>query len=394
MKKNLALGLAGIMIVSMLTGCGSSNQNKSKFLLKDVNYNKYVKLCKYTGIDAEQIEFEVGEDEIQDSIEEQLYDYAEYPEINRAIEQGDMVSIAFTGTIDGQEAENYTGEDEIQVGTEFFYPEVEEALVGKKAKDSFETKIVLDDEWAIEDEDVGKELVLKVTINSASEEKIPELTEEFVKENMEYSSIDEYKAALKEELRKSKEEEYKAETVNTVLDYIVEHSKFNGYPQELYDSCKETFDAQNEYDAMLYGMEVEDFLEMAGLDEAGCKEAIEESVKYELAVAMISIDAQIDCTDEEVDAFLEDNYADYEYESVEELLTDYSKEELGYMVLYQKVMDYLYDNANKKTISEEEYLARNADMFGDEDEDAEFEEEGDIELDEGEDGELELQEEE
>lgn len=374
MKKSFALGLVGMLTLSLLTGCGAE-QVKSQYLMENVNYKKYVKLCKYTGVDAEQVEFSVTDEEVEETLEEEMYEYAEYPEVTgRNIEQGDFVSISYTGIIDGAESEDYSGEDEIQVGTEFFYPAAEEAMVGKKAKDSFETKITLDEDWAYNEEDAGKELLLKVTINSCTEEILPELTDDFVQEHTEYNSVDEYKAALREEVQKSKEEEYKADTVNEVLDYIVEHSKFNDYPQELYDSCKEAFDSQNEYEAMMNGMDADTYLEMLGMSDEEIKKAVEESVKYELAVGMIAIEQQMDCTKEEVSSFIEDNYVDYGYSSAEELLEDYSEQEIGYILLYQKVMDYLYDNANKKPISEEDYNARNAEMFGIEDDEVEIEE--------------------
>lgn len=365
MKKTLALGLTVVMMAGLLSGCGNTS---SEYLL-DVKYSKYVKLCNYKGVEATRVKFDVTEDDVQGQIEENLYDYVTYDVVtNRGIETGDYANIDYAATLDGEEAEDYSGEGEdILVGEGYIYPEVEEALVGMKTGEDKTVEVSLTDEYA-EEEDVGKKLSVKVTLNEISVENVPEYNEEFVKENTDFETIEEYEEAVKKELQESKEEEYKYAAAEEIMAYLIDNSEFDGYPQELYDECKENYDSSNEYYASMYGMELQDYLDMFGLDEETQKQEIEENVQYEIVIGAIAQAEKIDCTEQEIADFIKEVYADYGYESEDAFSADYSDDEIGYELIYEKVMDLLYENAEYKEISEEEYLLeQQEDMYNEED---------------------------
>lgn len=365
MKKTLALGLTVVMMAGLLSGCGNTS---SEYLL-DVKYSKYVKLCNYKGVEATRVKFDVTEDDVQGQIEENLYDYVTYDVVtNRGIETGDYANIDYAATLDGEEAEDYSGEGEdILVGEGYIYPEVEEALVGMKTGEDKTVEVSLTDEYA-EEEDVGKKLSVKVTLNEISVENVPEYNEEFVKENTDFETMEEYEEAVKKELQESKEEEYKYAAAEEIMAYLIDNSEFDGYPQELYDECKENYDSSNEYYASMYGMELQDYLDMFGLDEETQKQEIEENVQYEIVIGAIAQAEEIDCTEQEIADFIKEVYADYGYESEDAFSADYSDDEIGYELIYEKVMDLLYENAEYKEISEEEYLLeQQEDMYIEED---------------------------
>lgn len=365
MKKTLALGLTVVMMAGLLSGCGNTS---SEYLL-DVKYSQYVKLCNYKGVEATRVKFDVTEDDVQGQIEENLYDYVTYDVVtNRGIETGDYANIDYAATLDGEEAEDYSGEGEdILVGEGYIYPEVEEALVGMKTGEDKTVEVSLTDEYA-EEEDVGKKLSVKVTLNEISVENVPEYNEEFVKENTDFETMEEYEEAVKKELQESKEEEYKYAAAEEIMAYLIDNSEFDGYPQELYDECKENYDSSNEYYASMYGMELQDYLDMFGLDEETQKQEIEENVQYEIVIGAIAQAEKIDCTEQEIADFIKEVYADYGYESEDAFSADYSDDEIGYELIYEKVMDLLYENAEYKEISEEEYLLeQQEDMYNEED---------------------------
>lgn len=353
MKKKVALGLTGIMMISALTGCGNFS---SKYLL-DVDYSDYVKLCEYKGLDGEKVKVEVTDEEIQEEVDYRLYDFVTTEEItDRGIEIGDCANIDYTATMDGVEASDYSGEGEdLYVGEGYYYPELEDALVGMKTGESKTVEVELTEDYA-DAEDVGKKISLEVKVNGISLDNLPEYNEDFVKENTDYDSIADYEASIEEELKASKEETYKYEVIDTMMTYIVDNSEFNGYPEELYTQCEENYDSSNEYMAAMYGMEIEEYLELMGIDEETKKEDIKANVNYELVIGTIAQKEKIDSDEEEIQKFVTDNYEDYGYESEEEFLSDYSEEEIGYELIYEKVMEFLYDNANLIEVTEEEYL--------------------------------------
>lgn len=393
MKKTQALGLTAVLMAALLSGCGNTS---SEYLL-DVKYSKYVKLCNYKGVEATKVKFDITEADVQEQIEQNLYDYVTYDVVaDRGIETGDYANIDYVATMDNEEAEGYSGEGEdILVGEGYIYPEVEEALVGMKTGEDKTVGVTLTDEYA-EEEDVGKKLSVKVTLNEISVENLPEYNEEFVQENTDFNTTEEYEESVKKEMQESKEEEYKYVAAEEIMAYLVDNSEFDGYPQELYDECKENYDSSNEYYASMYGMELEDYLDTFGLDEETQKQDIEDNVQYEIVVGAIAQAEGIDCTEKEITDFIKDVYADYGYESEDAFSADYSNDEIGYELIYEKVIDFLCENAEFNEISEEEYLQeQEADMYfeGDEvlDEDAKADEgqelpEEDMQLEDGSDG--------
>lgn len=368
MKKIIALGLVSALMVTSLTGC--NGKSSSKYLM-DVAYSDYVKLCEYKGVEATKVVYEVTDEEVLEEIEYNLYDYATYDSVtDRGVEVGDYATITYTTVIDGTENADYSGEEEeVLVGEGYLYPDLEDALVGMKTGESKEVKVEMTEDYAEEDL-VGKIATVNVTVDLITVENLPEYNLDFVKENTEFSTMEEYEASVKESLLTSKEDEYKYVAIEELFAYLIENSEFDGYPEELYTKCEELYDESNEYYASMYGMELEEFLELFGIDEETKKAEIQANVNYELVIGAIAQAEDIDCTEKEVEEYIDEIYLDYGYESAEAFLEDYTAEEIGYELIYQKVSEFLYENAKFVEISEEDYLAE---------EEAEYYEEEDVE---------------
>lgn len=395
MKKLMAIGMASVMMLAGITGCdkvtekSTGSESKSEYLL-DVKYSDYVTLCDYKGIETTKVVFDISDDELQGEIEYYMYDYVTYdPVTDRAAEVGDYANITYTATIDGEVNEEYSGEEEdVLIGEGYIYTELEDALIGMNAGDKKEVEVELTEEFADEDM-VGKKAVLDVTVNNITVENMPEYNLDFVKENTEFDTMEEFEESLKEELSASKEEEYKYVSIEELFTYLCENSEFNGYPEELYAQCEELYDSSNEYYASMYGMELEEFLDVFGIDEETKKTDIEANVNQELVIGAIAQAEGIDCTEKEIDEYVESIYADYEYESAEAFLEDYSKEEIGYDLIYQKVSEFLYEHAHFVEKAEEDYLAEQEAEFAEDGEELddealeeEFEESDDEALEE------------
>ena len=378
--------MASVLIMAGITGCGQSNP-----YLKNISYSKYVDLCDYKGVEASKVTFEITDEEVQSAIDEEMYDYVTYdPITDRAAKEDDYANVTYKTTIDGKENENYSAQDEdVVIGEGYLFPEVEEELVGMKTGDNKKIDVEITEDYAYDDADIGKKASVDVTLNEISKEIVPEYNDDFVKENTEYKDKAEYEAAKKKELEESREEEYKSAAVQEIMQYLLDNSKFNGYPDDLYTECEENYNNDNEYSASMYGMELSEFEEMLGLDEDTKKQDIINNVNSELIMGAIAQKEKISCSKKEVDQFVKDNYATYGYESAEDFLKDYSEEEVGYQLTYQKVADFLYDNAKLTEISEDEYNEQQAQLYDDteaSDEEIEGSAEGDVEED-SEDGE-------
>lgn len=372
MKKLVVWGLTTVMVATSLVGCGKSS---SKYLL-DVDYKDYVKLCEYKGVEATKIIYEVTDEAILEEIEYSLYDYATYdPVLDRGAENGDYAAIAYEMTINGEKNEDLSvDEEEVLIGEGYLYPELEEALVGMKPGESKDVEVELTEDY-VEESLVGKVASVTVTLNEITVEKLPEYNLDFVKENTEFDTMEEYEASIKESLLASKEEEYQYLAIEEIFAYLIDNSEFNGYPEDLYSQCEEAYNQSNEYYASMYGMELDEFLNFFGVDEETKKEEILSNVYYELVIGAIAQAEGIDCTEQEVNEYVDEIYGIYGYETAEEFLKDYSREEIGYDLIYQKVSDFLYENAKFIEKAEEEYLAEQDEMYSEEMEEVDVEEE-------------------
>ena len=368
----MALGLVSAMIITLFTGCGKT---PSKYLM-DIDYSDYITLCDYKGIKATKVVFDITEEDVKEEIEYMLYDYVTYDEVkDRGVLEGDYANVEYVTTIDGEENEDYSSEeDEIFVGEGYTYPELEEALIGMEVGDTKEVEFVLTEDYA-EEELIGKTAVMNVTLNGISVENLPEYNLEFVQENTEFDTIEAYEESVKESIKAYKEEEYQYVAVEELFTYVLENSEFDGYPEELYTKCEEYYNESNAYYASMYGMELEEFLEMFGIDEETKKEEIEYNVKYELVIGAIATEEGIDCTEKEINEFVDEVYADYGYESAEDFLKEYAAEEIGFDLIYQKVSDFLYENATFVEKSEEDYLAEEEAYYYDDEVEEEVESE-------------------
>ena len=355
MRKKITLGLACVMMMSALGGCGTA---KSKYLL-DVDYTDYVKLCDYKGVETDKVVYEITDEAVQKEIESLLYDYATYENItNRGVQEGDYVVIDYSSKMDGKDAEDYSAEEEeFSLGDGYFYPEAEKALEGMKVGDTKEVEVTLTEESA-EEEDIGKKLQMNITLKSISEEILPEYNQKFVEEETDYDTIEEFEKSIRDDLEVEKKEEYESVSTEGILEYIVDNSTFDGYPQELYDQCEKYYDSSNESYAAMWGMELEEFMELMGIDEDAKKQDVELNVNYELVVGAIAQTEGIDCTEEEIDNFAKENYEELGYEDTEAFFKDYDREEIGSELIYQKVVQLLLEHAKFVEISEAEYLER------------------------------------
>ena len=382
MKKRVGVLIAGACLVMSITGCGGNN----------------VKLGEYKGIEGEKVVCEVSDEEVTEAVEEMMYDYVTYDTVtDRAAIEGDYVNVDYVITkLDGkpyapdaddseeeneeaddskeendEEAEEETAEEEeaddaggddpysgygedIVIGEEYIYPEVEQALIGMKTGDKKTVSAKLTDDYVDEDM-VGKTAEIEVTLNEISVENKPDYNDAFVKENLEYDTVAEYEAALKEQLLSDKEEEYKYETVSGIMQKIIDNSTFNGYDKKTYADCEEEYNSSNEQMAAMYGMELADYEELVGIDEDTKKEDILSMVHEHQVVEAIAKAENISVSDKDVNEFAEDNYKDYEYDSAEDFVKDYGMDYLKYYLLSEKVYDYIFDNSKLTEITEEEY---------------------------------------
>ena len=367
MKRKVLLLATAICTVSLLAGCsekdGSTESSATGANASTESYEEYVTLGEYKGLDVQLIKAEVTDDMVDDEIDMLLEDNAVYTPISdRGAAEGDTVNINYTGKIDGQEFDGGSAEDfELELGSGYLLDDLESQIIGMKSGETKDLNVSVPADYiedTVEEDAPDKDAVFTVTVNSVSEKSLPEYSDEFIAGVTDYKTTAEYEEGTKKELLASRESDNRSTAGMDALSQVMENSTFNGYPQELYDSCKQEYDAMNEMYAEMLGVDV------AGLDtdEEETKSTIESIVNEKMVCAAIAAAENISVSDEEYQKYLEDNYALYDYASAAEYEETESKESLMNEILTEKIYNFLIDNAKITEISEDEYYGDDEDL--------------------------------
>ena len=191
-----------------------------------------VELGKYKGHKIGKKEAEVGEQEIDASIKALVEQNASLVVKEGEAKMGDTVVIDFEGFIDGKAFDGGKGENyDLELGSHSFIPGFEEALVGHKAGDEFDLPVTFPENYV--EELKGKSAVFKVKVHEVKEKKMPELTDELVKDlgiaNVE--TVLQLKDHQKAELLKKKDAELRNEYFTKLIDKIVEGCQITIAPE-------------------------------------------------------------------------------------------------------------------------------------------------------------------
>lgn len=356
-KKHIFLGMLLTSTIIALAGCGEKKVKTDGLTYKA---SDYVTLGEYKALTVTYPEvMEITQEDVDMTVQERLDEDAEYIEItDRPIQNGDYISIDFTGTIDGEEFEGGSEEEyEFTIGEGEFLEEFENNLIGKKKEETTKFSITFPEDY---DETLGgKEAEFTVTINEIFEVKVPEYNDAYVQNMTDYNTKEEYEASIKEELTTSAQEETIMMAGEDALYMAVENAKVEGYPQELYDICYADTEASYQSYAAMFGMEYEEFItDFVG--EGGIEELVIEQVNDILVSQAIAEKEGIALSEEEYDEQVAVMAVENEYESVDALLEDYGKDYIVMMLTRQKVIEFLYESANLKEVSQEEYYGEEA----------------------------------
>ena len=346
MKKRISYALGVTCTAALLLGgCSSSS-----------TYGKHMTLGEYKGLEISKIKTEITDDYLEQEISYTLDDNTEYFETDRAAQNGDMVNITYSSTMNGEAFDGGSGEDmDIELGAGYLEGDIlqdaESEIIGMKADDTKERDLTIPEDYYFADSLAGQKIHVTLTVNSVSEIERPELTDEFVASISDFDTVDAYKEDLKKSLEASADENNEYTAGSDALTQVVENSTFKGYPDDLYNKCKDLYDQTNQAYAELLGLDVSDF---EGTEEE-TKAAVESMVYEDMVITSIAEKEKLTVSDDEYQKYVEDNLDTYGMSSVEEFESTYSKDSVMEELLREKVQKLLLDNAKITEVSEEDY---------------------------------------
>lgn len=322
----------------------SSGENRL-VSVKDVS--KYVTIGEYKGLELTRTSQPVTDDDVQAEINYNLEDNGSEVK-DGTVENGDTVTINFTGTIDGKEFDGGSAEDyELVVGDGEMIDGFEDGIVGMKSGETKELDLTFPDDY-YEESVAGKAVVFKVTLQKFT--RPAELTDEWVAENTEYKTVDEYRAAVKTQLEDTAVQTADYELYSDAWNEVQAASEIKDYPKEDVDAAKKSYQELNEKYVKDAGMEMADFLKSQGMSEedyeSECQQYAESKVEQNLIVQGIMDAEGLSIDDEETQKLKDDLIKEYGFASIDEMIETYGEQEVNESLALLRVERFIVDNAN------------------------------------------------
>ena len=263
-----------------------------------------VELKDYTGLDVEGITGEVTDEQVEAALERKRQSSADLQSLDdEPAAEGHVVTYSYDGTIDGEPLTDGRREDlKALLGAGKAPPVFEAALGGRRPGETFTVDEVLPDEYP-EQALVGKRLIAEVTVDDVAERLVPDLDDEFARDN-DYDDLDALRVDLREELAGKADKEARKENARRVVKAVLENNDFEVPPALV----------RGRTDANLQGAKdsfAEKGVDLEQLqDPAELRAFVQQHVVFETR-SQVVVDAlvrqeRLDVTDADVDAKMEE----------------------------------------------------------------------------------------
>ena len=245
---------------------------------------------------------------------------------DRAAQNGDDVVIDFEGfkdnvAFEGGKAEKFT----LTLGSGQFIPGFEDQIIGHNIGDEFDVNVTFPEDYGAK-ELAGAPAVFKVKLHEIKTKELPELDDEFVKDQSEFDTVDELKADVRKKLEDAAKKTSEQEEEGKIFDEVI--AKVEGeIPEVMYERRVDEMIEEMGQRLAPQGISLDMYLQYTGqtLDslKKTYREQAEKQVKLRLALEKISELEGIEVTDDEAEEEIKkmaDNYK-MEVEQVKSYVT-------------------------------------------------------------------------
>lgn len=313
-----------------------------------VTASDYITLPEDLGLTLSDEANTVSDEDVADYINENIMvNYTETQEVtDRAAADGDTVNIDYVGTVDGVEFDGGSAEGyDLTLGSGTFIDGFEEQIVGHTPGESFDVTVTFPEDYRATDL-AGKEAVFATTLNYISESVTPELTDDFVKENL--------------------NESLGLDSVETLNAYISDMLLFSQQTNELYSQLSEKLTVEGEVPAELtkyfedyylsspylyaqmYGVSLDEFMQANGYDSAAAylessRTYIDGAIQQTLILQALAEKYGITCTTETLENQFQEYFGSSDTSSY---VNYYGENYLKMSILNDLVMEKLVEEVN------------------------------------------------
>jgi len=273
-----------------------------------VSVRPEIKLPEYTGIEVKRPVTEITDEQVAKEIENLRDRTADFGEvIDEGIQTTDYVTIDYTMSIDGEPyPEGDTTGYPLEVGTDTFFPELNEALLGVKQGDIVTVTHTYPEDYSVK-ELAGKTGTFEVTVQQVRRVIRPELTDEWASliSQGALPNIDALRERLKENLQAMAKQADQEQLRNDLVSKVVEGAELE-LPDVMVEEEIEHLMHELEHRLSHERVSLEEYAEMSNrsVDDIRNEQQLmaRDMVRRSLVLQEIARREQLFVTPEELDA--------------------------------------------------------------------------------------------
>ena len=309
-----------------------------------------VTLGEYKGLEVPKADLEVTEEEIAGELRKEQEENSRVLDVDdRAVADGDKVTLDFEGFVDGEAFDGGKGTDyPLTIGSGSFIPGFEEQLVGAEAEKEVEVKVTFPEDYHAE-ELKGKEAVFKCTVHAIRAKELPEVDDEFASDVSEKAeTLDAYRAEVKAQIKERKENEGKAKKEDQAVEQAVANAEID-LPEPMVDLQAKQMADDFARRIMQQGLSVEQYFQFTGLSEEKMMEELkpqaEKRIRTRLVLEAIVAAENIEVSDERLDEELAKMAESYkmEVEKLKEFMGENEKKQMKEDIAVQDAVTLIVD---------------------------------------------------
>lgn len=297
---------------------------------------------------------EVGEVDVERMIETLRKQQRQLEPVERPADEGDAVTVDFTGRVDGEVFEGGEAQDfQVEIGTKRLLPGFEEGLVGATAGETRTLELTFPEDYP-KQELAGKPVEFEVIVKQVLESRLPELNDEFFQGfGVSEGGLDTFKAEVRRNMEREAEQAVRNRFKQAVMGALYDANTVE-VPASLQEAEQERLLEQARNNLRQYGIQ-EDQLEGMGMTKDAYREQAHKRVALQLLVGELVKQSKLEAGPNEVRALVEKSAAGYEdpQSVINWYYSDRSRlSEVEALVLEDKLVDWISGQA---TITDKPY---------------------------------------
>ena len=374
MKKKLFSVLLVGALAASLVACGKTEKKEAKASTANTEinaeeyagtitsnagvYKTFVNLSDWKGmsVDLKESDYVVLDSDVEDYIKSMLESKATTNVITEGTTKaGDVIKLDYSGKLDGTAFSGGTATDvTYTIGSGKFIEDLDKGLVGLTVGQETDITCVFPESYYNSDL-AGKTTVFTVTVNEIDESVVPELTDEWVAANAASLGIEDSSVTTVEQLRtyvrSYLETQASSSRSSAIFDAAYKQMSdgldVSDYPSEeltdLLNTLNSNVDAEYQSYSSSYSSK-EEYLKSAykfdSLDAFNeyADNYAKQYLLQKMIVTMIAADNNITVTADDINSTGEELASYYGYDGKT------MNSEIGYQVLYQKIVDFVCEN--------------------------------------------------